>query len=125
MDTEIARIQPVGRQLDPAQDQLLARYCYILALFEEEYRSGRPFGPLHEPPEKNSVEELLACAPHLCVDDIVQLAGLFLQQQAALLNGAFTLNPHFAGSGDVGGADADLIVDGCLFEFKTTKLTHP
>lgn len=31
------------------------------------------------------------------------------------------LNPTFAGSTDVGGADADLIVDGCLLEIKTTK----
>ena len=28
------------------------------------------------------------------------------------------LNPEFTGSGDVGGADADLIVDGCLWEIK-------
>ena len=31
------------------------------------------------------------------------------------------LNPTFAGSADIDGADADLIADGCLWEIKTTK----
>lgn len=31
-----------------------------------------------------------------------------------------TLNPTFDGSALIGGADADLIVDGCLIEIKTT-----
>lgn len=30
-------------------------------------------------------------------------------------------NPVFAGSVDVGGADADLIIDTCLIDIKTTK----
>jgi len=34
----------------------------------------------------------------------------------------FVLNPTFSGSNDVGGADADLIVDRCLIEIKTSKL---
>jgi hypothetical protein len=37
-----------------------------------------------------------------------------------LLKEPFILNPTFAGSVDVGGADADLIVDGCLLEIKTS-----
>ena len=32
-----------------------------------------------------------------------------------------TLNPTFAGSIDIGGADADFILDGCLWDIKTTK----
>ena len=31
-----------------------------------------------------------------------------------------TLNPHFEGSTDVGGADGDLILNRCLIDFKTT-----
>lgn len=30
------------------------------------------------------------------------------------------LNPLFAGSGEIGGADADLIAAGCLIDVKTT-----
>ena len=37
-----------------------------------------------------------------------------------LLSLPHTLNPAFEGSYDVGGADADLIVDGALLEIKTT-----
>lgn len=31
------------------------------------------------------------------------------------------LNPDFSGSGDVGGADADLIMDSCLWEIRCTE----
>jgi hypothetical protein len=38
-----------------------------------------------------------------------------------LIRGQATLNPTFDGSHAIGGADADLIVDGLLVELKTTS----
>ena len=32
----------------------------------------------------------------------------------------FVLNPTFEGSGDIGGADADVILDNCLLDIKST-----
>jgi len=37
-----------------------------------------------------------------------------------LIRSPHVLNPTFAGSPDVGGADADLVIDGCLIDIKAT-----
>jgi hypothetical protein len=51
---------------------------------------------------------------------------LFCHTQAELLGAtSFHLNPRFEGSILLGGADADLIVDGVLLELKTTKAAVP
>jgi hypothetical protein len=44
----------------------------------------------------------------------------FLQRGGPLLAQLVTLNPTFVANRDVGGADADLIVNDCLLEIKTT-----
>jgi hypothetical protein len=66
------------------------------------------------------ISDVLALVCDEWVDDLCQLAGQFLQRCAPLLAQPVALNPTFAGSRDVGGADADLIVSGCLLEIKTT-----
>jgi len=48
------------------------------------------------------------------------MSWAFYDGFADLLARPAVLNPTFDGSLDVGGADADLIVDGCLLEVKTT-----
>ncbi|HEU5378838.1 MAG TPA: hypothetical protein VFV38_25725, partial [Ktedonobacteraceae bacterium] len=55
------------------------------------------------------------------IDDLCNLSWLFYHTHAHLLSRPHLLNPTFAGSTDVGGADADMIVDGCLIDIKTTK----
>lgn len=40
LDATLRTMQPVGRRLEPEEERLLARYCFILGLFEEPYRSG-------------------------------------------------------------------------------------
>lgn len=39
LDTMLRRSAPVGRRLDRPQEELLARYCVVLALFEEVQRA--------------------------------------------------------------------------------------
>lgn len=125
LDALLETIHPVGRKLEPEEERDLARYCFILALFEEVFREGvdgrAKNGPLFMPEPKQSFEELLALVEEGWIDDLCQLTALFHDTCQHLLLQPFNLNPTFAGSGDVGGADADLIVDGCLIEIKTSK----
>jgi hypothetical protein len=105
-------------------EQILARYCFVLALFEEVYREGltgrAQYGPLLSSAPKSSVEELLAIPLDGWIEDICVMSWLFYDQCHDLLHLSAHLNPGFVGSGDVGGADADLIVDRCLFEIKAS-----
>jgi hypothetical protein len=107
--------------VNTADEVLLARYCYALNLFEAKYRSGVTPDALKMPPGQQSVEGLLAMAPEPVVTDLVDLAKLFYQRCGDILEQSVNLNPNFAGSLDVGGADADLIIDQVLYELKTSK----
>ena len=93
----------------------------MLGLFEEIYRSHRYLdGPLLFPVPRKCVDELLSIPEDAWVDDLCALSFLFYDKYSHLLSLPFTLNPTFVGSDDVGGADADLIVNGCLIDIKTT-----
>jgi hypothetical protein len=63
--------------------------------------------------------------PDEAVDDLVALAAGFTTAGGPLIGQAAVLNPTFAGSMSVGGADADLIVNRTLIEVKTTKQARP
>jgi hypothetical protein len=121
LDATLQAIQPIGRRLEPVEEGILARYCFVLGLFEEIFRSDRYLdGPLLVPAPRKSVDELLAIPDDAWVDDLRALSYLFYDKYSYLLSLPFILNPTFMGSGDVGGADADLIVNGCLIDIKTT-----
>lgn len=123
LDAFLARVQPAGRLLAPAEEAVLARYCFVLSLFETRYRSGVIADALILPGDQQSVEGLLAIAPDAVIGDIVAMATLFFTHFQDLVQKPVILNPAFAGSHDMGGADADLIIDGTLVEIKTTKNT--
>jgi len=121
LDATLHTIQPIGRRLEPDEERLLARYCFILGLFEEPYRTGHYAEELLLlPAPRKSIDELLAIPENAWVDDLCTLSTLFYDNYHPLLSRPFTLNPTFAGSSDVGGADADLIVDDCLIEIKSS-----
>ncbi|GAC1405264.1 MAG: hypothetical protein NVSMB49_24490 [Ktedonobacteraceae bacterium] len=124
LETFLNTVQPVKRRLDVEHERMLARYCYVLALFEQVFRAGRSAAfqgsPLVLPAPKQSVEALLAIPLDVYVDDIRQLSTLFFDQFQHLLSLPTILNPNFAGSKDVGGADADLVIDNCLVDIKTS-----
>ena len=121
LDAFLAETQPSGRVLAPADEALLAHYCFVLSLFESKYRSGVTADALILPGDQQSVEGLLALAPDAAIGDITAMAALFFARYGDLIQKPVILNPKFAGSGDVGVADADLIIDGTLFEIKTSK----
>jgi hypothetical protein len=120
----LPHLQPVGRRLDRSSEELLARYCIVLALFEQLFRAGRSAAersPLFLPTPKTTLADLLAIAHEGWIDDLCSLSWAFYDHRGDLLNcREFVLNPTFDGSGDIGGADADLIVDGCLIDIKAT-----
>src|SRR5262249_2681307 len=105
-------------------------------MFEEVFRSGvpserllaivekwskQPF-KLAEANQSRFISELLALPKDAWADDICGMVSLFVEHAQHLLRQPAILNPTFAGSLDVGGADADLIVNGCLIDIKSSKL---
>lgn len=121
LDTTLQTIQPVGRQLEPEAEHTLDRYCVILSYFEQVFRSSAYLqGPLMQPTVKQSVAELLAIPRQIWFADMSEMVSLFFARYQHLLSRPHILNPTFAGSRDVGGADADMVVDGCLIDVKTS-----
>lgn len=121
LDARARELGSVGRRLDREQEEWLARFCLVLSLFEVVFRSGT------QPPEIASLspdtvtpDQLLAIPQQAWVDDLCALSWAFYDQHADLLSKPAILHPTFDGSGDVGGADADLVLDGCLLEIKAT-----
>ena len=120
----VDEIAPDRRLPTEAEERTLARYCLVLTALEAVFRAG----PATPPPQyysgtwPKSAADLVNLVPDDRVKDVAALGAAFAKQyrswQAA---GDSVLNPNFAGSQDIGGADADLIVDGCLWDIKTTK----
>ncbi len=120
-DAAVRELQPAGRRLAQAEEERLARHCVVLALFEQVYRAGLwPGSPLARV-GRGTVSDLLAVPEQSWVDDVCASSWGFHDELGELLSHQATLNPHFDGSGDVGGADADLIIDDCLIDVKTTS----
>jgi hypothetical protein len=70
-----------------------------------------------------TVSKILGAMDSEIVDDVVLLSGMFFERHRDLIKGAgkVVIGRSLLGSADVpGGADFDMIIDGCLFEFKTT-----
>lgn len=121
LDATLQAIQPAGKRLDAAEEQTLNRYCFVLSLFEQVFRSNAYVqGPLLQPTVKRNVEELLAIPQLACLDDLGAMFTLFYNGYASLLSRPAILNPVFTGSMDIGGADADMIVEGCLIDIKAS-----
>jgi hypothetical protein len=120
LDATVHALRPVGRLLNEDEEYLLGRYCLVLSLFEQVFRSGIQRGPLFQPVVRQSVEALLALPQDHWLDDLSQLFRLFYERYYHMLVLPHLLNPTFAGSHDVGGADADLVIDGCLIDIKTS-----
>ena len=101
---------------------MLCRYCLVLANLESAFRAGphvmegTPLVQKHDP----TVDDLLAVHGEDAVTDMAAQSRLFLEAAADRLTGPHVLNPTFDGSADVGGADADLILDATLIDIKST-----
>ena len=98
-----------------------------MAWFEEVYRTGRlwPGTPLGDAGWYLTTSQLLAAVPAYAVADVQaqvhlaadRLAGL----RAACQPAQVRAGPVFAGSLDVGGADADMIIGDLLLEVKASS----
>lgn len=122
LDEVVNRVGPTARRLSREEDDVLARYCLTLALFEEVYRAaGSPYfdSPLLHVPQGVTCEQLLALPSAEQVADVCALWSGFLDEGIPEGRPA-VCNPDFAGSGDVGGADADLLLGQCLVDLKVS-----
>lgn len=112
--------------LADAAEEALNRLCYSMAWFEEVYRSGRlwPGTPLGDLSQDLTFDRMIEAVPAYAVADLagqIRLADSTLAQLRAAHPAAQVYpGPTFAGSSDVGHADADLIVDGLLLDVKAS-----
>lgn len=117
----LAQLAPVGRSLDQEAEALLCQHCYVLALFEQIFRAGPGINsPLYKLKKGATLTDLLALGSAPAIDDLCALSQLFSERHGELIERTAVLNPNFAGSFEIGGADADLIVENCLIDLKTT-----
>ncbi|UKZ02829.1 hypothetical protein BOQ63_001465 (plasmid) [Streptomyces viridifaciens] len=100
----------------------LIRLCHLASHFEVVFRSGDVQGLLADATADSTLESLLAAVPDYAVEDIGTQLQLAADSEAlGWLTGRETVcGPVFAGSGHVGGADADVIADGELIDCKAT-----
>ena len=119
LEATLKTLQPVGRTLEREEEQVLARYCFVLALFEEvDRRMSYRYSPLAFPRLRKNVDDFLAIPREEWIDDLCRLMNLFYEQFAHLLALPHVVNPTFQGCSDIGPSEADLIVDGCLITIK-------
>ncbi len=121
LDRTAEAISANSRKPTADEEARLARFCLMLSLFEAVRRSGRGWPPIFLGAKlPGNAEDLLRAVPGSWVEDVVALAAAFVQRYANWRGMPATLNPKFVGARDVGGADGDIVVDGCLWEIKTT-----
>jgi len=113
------------RTLDPRSEERMCRYCILFAYLDWIGRA--PFG--NSATERmimlgmSTVAHMLRGVDSAIVADVARLSRLFIEQQQTLIRGARSavVGRSLEGSEDVlGGADFDLILDGCLLDFKTS-----
>lgn len=123
LESTLEETRPVGRRLARTPETRMLRYCIVLALLETIVRAGPTTARaslLFRPAPKTTLDALLAIARDLWLDDLCELSWLFFDRFGDDLSLPARLNPTFEGSHFVGGADADLILDGALIDIKAT-----
>lgn len=98
-----------------AEDRVLSQrvleICVLLGKIEQEKRGGRTQNPKFEITEEDGE----------VVQDLKLLADVFVEKFLPLIeeNSVIVFNPTFGeGSWMVGGADADIYIDGVIYDFK-------
>ena len=112
----------------PLDDAELSRLCFVAASYETIYRTGRVQrgNMLLKATAKTTLEQLTDAVPEYVVEDLARQMALAQEPFAplrALPATAKVCGPTFAGSADLGGADADFILGGLLLDCKATR--HP
>jgi hypothetical protein len=114
---------PLARLHDDEVERRLTKVCFVLALYEQCFRTlANPEWPIVSLGCEAGADVALGLCEDRAADDLTELVSEFVRTQPDLLDGSSAnLNPTFAGSAALGGADADLIVDGLLVDLKTVK----
>jgi hypothetical protein len=115
-------LRPTRRILSPRSEQMLCRYCALLARLDH-FRRGQDYY-FWETMESGrfDIEGCLRLTEPRWIEDISQTAAAYQKKHAALIR-TFSKVHHgkpLTGSVDVGGADFDIVIDGCLIDIKTT-----
>lgn len=103
----------------------LARLCFVAAFYEDVFRTGevRRSSMLASGTAATTLAGMLAAVPGYVPEDIarqLELSVTAFAEFRALPRRAITCGPEFAGSRDIGGADADFILGGLLLDCKAT-----
>ena len=119
----LIQIGPTNRRLPHHEEEQLNRYCFILSLLEQAHRIPRSRldrSLLFVGGNRTSLSDLLSIPETQWLQDMCSLSWLFYDQYRQQLSDiTAVMNPTFLGSTDIGGADADLIMDNCLIDIKT------
>lgn len=123
---DLDRIGTARRRLDWDDEDRVNAHCVILTLFEQCFRARpRPEFPavmaMTQALADDNIDALLELPKDHWLEDVRHLSWRFIETQHDLLHRSAVLNPVFAGSFEVGGADADLIVEDRLIELKTSR----
>lgn len=116
----LERLSPVGRLLEQPEEELLSRYCILLALFQEWTLYDSYKSPLLFPTRHRSVSALLSVVKPHWVEDLCHLSWLFHKRYDYLLSRPAIFEASFE---DTGWASADLIINNCVIEIKAS--IHP
>ncbi|MER5546331.1 UvrD-helicase domain-containing protein [Streptomyces sp. NPDC002589] len=121
----LARIDAHLARRTVVDEDRLARLCFLASFYEDIFRTGeiRRSSLLAAARGHTPLESLLAAVPAYAVMD--QAAQLALAQApfaelAELPEAERVCGPVFAGSRDIGGADADFVLAGALIDCKAT-----
>ncbi|MGW9030051.1 UvrD-helicase domain-containing protein [Streptomyces sp. NPDC055722] len=111
-------------------EEELTRLCHVAGFYEAVYRNGvfsRRRNLLAQADARTTLDQLTAAVPMYVLEDIAEQVEL-AEQPFALLrqlpNEQRVCGPMFAGSSDLGGADADFILGGLLIDCKATTRPH-
>jgi hypothetical protein len=124
----LAKVEGVLREPgEHLPEEYLARLCFVAAFYEDVYRAGevRRHSMLAGRTPGATLDGLVSAVPGYVVDDIGQqtaLADAAFKEFRALPRRSVTCGPVFAGSADIGGADADFILGGLLLDCKATTM---
>ncbi|GAA2836623.1 hypothetical protein ACFQ0M_48695 [Kitasatospora aburaviensis] len=113
---------PPPLDLSGTDGERLIRLCHLASHFEVIFRSGTLQGVLADATADTTLESLLASVPEYAIADIRAQLRLAADPEALgwLAGREAACGPEFPGSDHVGGADADVIVDGELIDCKAT-----
>jgi hypothetical protein len=116
------KLRPMRRNLSSRAEDKLCRYCVLLARLDH-FRRGQDYY-FWETMDAGrfDIDAHLASIDPRWIEDVFRTAAAYRSRHTKLIR-TFSNVHHgkpLTGSVDVGGADFDLVVDGCLIDIKTT-----